>query len=60
MGHIIVTIAASTTRFKEKELNQTPTWVVETICAIIILVSTLLAKNLHKLGVLLHLHMLLI
>ncbi|GAV86192.1 Mlo domain-containing protein [Cephalotus follicularis] len=38
--------SSSTTR----ELNQTPTWAVSCVCAVIIIISLLLEKFLHKLG----------
>ncbi|XP_024036285.1 MLO-like protein 10 isoform X2 [Citrus clementina] len=34
----------------ERELNQTPTWAVAGVCTVIILISILLEKSLHKLG----------
>ncbi|OVA01463.1 Mlo-related protein [Macleaya cordata] len=33
-----------------RELDQTPTWAVATVCAVIILISILLEKVLHRLG----------
>ena len=33
-----------------RELDQTPTWAVATVCAVIILISIVLEKFLHMLG----------
>ncbi|KAK6939105.1 Mlo-related protein [Dillenia turbinata] len=37
-----------------RELDQTPTWAVATVCAVIILISIILEKALHKVGELFH------
>ncbi|XP_047316033.1 MLO-like protein 10 [Impatiens glandulifera] len=39
-----------TTTTKTRELDQTPTWAVAGVCAIIIIISIALEKGLHKLG----------
>jgi len=41
---------AGDTSGKTRELDQTPTWAVAGVCAIIIIISLLLEKILHKLG----------
>lgn len=33
-----------------RELDQTPTWAVALVCAVIVLISILLEKVLHKVG----------
>lgn len=33
-----------------RELDQTPTWAVSLVCAIIVIISLLLEKTLHKVG----------
>lgn len=33
-----------------KELDQTPTWAVALVCAVIVIISILLEKVLHKVG----------
>lgn len=33
-----------------RELDQTPTWAVASVCGIIVLISILLEKGLHKVG----------
>ena len=34
----------------ERKLDQTPTWAVAGVCAVILIISILLEKVLHKLG----------
>lgn len=34
----------------ERQLDQTPTWAVAAVCAVIILISIVLEKFLHRLG----------
>ncbi|GKV30225.1 hypothetical protein SLEP1_g39063 [Rubroshorea leprosula] len=41
---------AATESTGERELSQTPTWAVASVCAVIIIISFLLEKSLHKLG----------
>lgn len=43
-------LAATGSSTEERELNQTPTWAVASVCAVIIIISILLEKSLHKLG----------
>jgi hypothetical protein len=33
-----------------RELDQTPTWAVASVCGVIVLISILLEKGLHKVG----------
>lgn len=37
-----------------RELDQTPTWAVAGVCAVIIIISLALEKILHKLGTVMH------
>ncbi|GKV30222.1 hypothetical protein SLEP1_g39060 [Rubroshorea leprosula] len=41
---------AATESTGERELSQTPTWAIASVCAVIIIISFLLEKSLHKLG----------
>ncbi|GKV21875.1 hypothetical protein SLEP1_g31812 [Rubroshorea leprosula] len=45
-----VLAATATSSTEQRELNQTPTWAVASVCAVIIIISILLEKSLHKLG----------
>ena len=46
------TMAASESSGSQtRELDQTPTWAVSVVCAVIIIVSIVLEKVLHKLGI---------
>ncbi|CAK7355510.1 unnamed protein product [Dovyalis caffra] len=49
-GGVVVAGAASESSGTTRKLDQTPTWAVATICAVIIIVSILLEKILHKVG----------
>ncbi|GLU19651.1 hypothetical protein SLE2022_358880 [Rubroshorea leprosula] len=43
-------VMAATASTGERALSQTPTWAVASVCAVIIIISFLLEKSLHKLG----------
>ncbi|GLT39363.1 hypothetical protein SLA2020_135600 [Shorea laevis] len=43
-------VMAATESTGERELSQTPTWAVASVCAVIIIISFLMEKSLHKLG----------
>ncbi|KAF5731323.1 hypothetical protein HS088_TW19G00932 [Tripterygium wilfordii] len=49
-GMMVVMAATSSSSGTTTELDQTPTWAVACVCAVIIIVSILLEKILHKLG----------
>ncbi|CAI0421843.1 unnamed protein product [Linum tenue] len=49
-GGGIALVTAATACGPERELNQTPTWAVAGVCAVIVIISILLEKLLHKLG----------
>ncbi|CAI0474226.1 unnamed protein product [Linum tenue] len=49
-GGGIALVTAASACGPERELNQTPTWAVAGVCAVIIIISILLEKLLHKLG----------
>ena len=46
----VVVRAATETSATTRKLDQTPTWAVASICAVIIIISILLEKFLHKIG----------
>ncbi|EEF29896.1 calmodulin binding protein, putative [Ricinus communis] len=43
-------MAASDTTATQRKLDQTPTWAVASVCAVMIIISILLEKGLHKFG----------
>ncbi|GLU19655.1 hypothetical protein SLE2022_358910 [Rubroshorea leprosula] len=43
-------VMAATESTGERGLSQTPTWVIASVCAVLIIISFLLEKYLHKLG----------
>lgn len=47
-GRVMAATESSTSQ--SRELNQTPTWAVAGVCAVIIIISIALEKSLHKLG----------
>ena len=49
-GGVVVVGAASESSDTTRKLDQTPTWAVAGVCAVIIIVSILLEKFLHKVG----------
>lgn len=49
-GGVVVVGAASESSDTTRKLDQTPTWAVAGICAVIIIISILLEKILHKVG----------
>ncbi|CAN0906958.1 MLO-like protein 8 [Linum grandiflorum] len=49
-GGAVSLVMASSQCGPQRELNQTPTWAVAGVCTVIILISILLEKLLHKLG----------
>ncbi|CAN1218468.1 MLO-like protein 8 [Linum perenne] len=49
-GGIAVVMASGGQCGPQRELNQTPTWAVAGVCAVIIVISIILEKILHKLG----------
>jgi mlo protein len=46
----VVVKAATESSATTRKLDQTPTWAVASICAVIIIISILLEKFLHKVG----------
>jgi mlo protein len=42
--------AATESSATTRKLDQTPTWAVASVCAVIIIISILLEKFLHKVG----------
>ncbi|CAN1167759.1 MLO-like protein 8 [Linum perenne] len=49
-GGQVAVVMASGQCGSQRELNQTPTWAVAGVCAVIIVISIILEKILHKLG----------
>ncbi|XP_050228712.1 MLO-like protein 10 [Mercurialis annua] len=49
-GGGVVVMAASDSSGTQRQLDQTPTWAVAGVCAVMILISILLEKGLHKFG----------
>ncbi|XP_011022136.1 PREDICTED: MLO-like protein 8 [Populus euphratica] len=49
-GGVVVVGAASESSDTTRKLDQTPTWAVAGVCAVIIIISILLEKILHKVG----------
>lgn len=49
-GGGVVVMAASDSSGTQRKLDQTPTWAVAGVCAVMIIVSILLEKGLHKFG----------
>uniref|UniRef100_A0A6N2LY10 MLO-like protein n=1 Tax=Salix viminalis TaxID=40686 RepID=A0A6N2LY10_SALVM len=49
-GGVVVVGAASESSSTTRKLDQTPTWAVASVCAVIIIISILLEKILHKVG----------
>jgi len=46
----VVVKAATESSATTRKLDQTPTWAVASVCAVIIIISILLEKFLHKVG----------
>ena len=46
----VVVEAATESSATTRKLDQTPTWAVASVCAVIIIISILLEKFLHKVG----------
>ena len=54
-GRLVVMAATATdTSSTQRKLDQTPTWAVAGVCAVMIAVSILLEKGLHKFGTVCH------
>ncbi|KDP43787.1 hypothetical protein JCGZ_22414 [Jatropha curcas] len=49
-GGGVVVMASSDSSSTQRELDQTPTWAVAGVCAVMIIISILLEKGLHKFG----------
>ncbi|ONH97361.1 hypothetical protein PRUPE_7G185400 [Prunus persica] len=50
LGLVGVAMAASESSSQSRELDRTPTWAVSGVCAVIIIISLVLEKVLHKVG----------
>lgn len=53
MGKLVAMMAASSGG-NARALDQTPTWAVASVCAVIIVISIVLEKGLHRLGEVTH------
>ncbi|RWW00216.1 hypothetical protein GW17_00036822, partial [Ensete ventricosum] len=53
VGKLVAMMAASSAG-NSRELDQTPTWAVASVCAVIIVISIVLEKGLHRLGEVTH------
>ncbi|RRT66301.1 hypothetical protein B296_00040333, partial [Ensete ventricosum] len=53
VGKLVAMMAASSAG-NSRELDQTPTWAVASVCAVIIVISIVLEKGLHRLGEVIH------
>ncbi|XP_065855571.1 MLO-like protein 8 [Euphorbia lathyris] len=49
-GGVVVMGASDESSSAQRKLDQTPTWAVASVCAFMILISILLEKGIHKLG----------
>lgn len=50
LGLAGVAMAASESSSQSRDLDRTPTWAVSGVCAVIIIISLVLEKVLHKVG----------